>query len=386
MTAPIDLKQYGRGSFKIIMPRVYSRTPRKEWIINPSLLIFLISITVIFIINHTLLDKNLYKRTRTTVILPHSERVPEPTVPKSLPLIKVLKNAAKKSIEPKKIELEKMLPEKIEEPKPLDKPIPEKKIDALKPLENRIEAKVIDPAHPLPKAIAEKSIIPKEMIAKPLVAREIQPRNIPINNRIAPSISPKLSSIPVAAPAPTPRALPSGSSFNAMPEIKRNVTVSPSGERMAAPPVSSIPASKGPKPEFTQYESYRPPVRSGSSSSGVSSSPSLSSIPKRSIPASPVSVPINHIAPSRNSETVVEELVINSKALGSSERVKVLKQDIMKKARKLSAANSPYIYKVKGYTCKLTIEQDSDSKKVTIDFTPADAPFEVVSALERTIR
>lgn len=386
MTAPIDLKQYGRGSFKIIMPRVYSRTPRKEWIINPSLLIFLISITVIFIINHTLLDKNLYKKTRTTVILPHSERVPEPTVPKSLPLLKVLKNAAKKSIEPKKIELEKMLPEKIEEPKPVDKPIPEKKIDALKPIENRIEAKVIDPIQPLPKAIAVKSIIPKDMIAKPLVAREIQPRNIPINNRIAPSISPKVNSIPVAAPAPAPRALPSGSSFNAMPEIKRNVTVSPSGERMAAPPVSSIPASKGPKPELTQYESYRPPVRSGSSSSGVSSSPPVAAIPKRSIPSAPVSTPFRNLTPSRSSETVVEELVINSKALGSSDRVKVLKQDIMKKARKLSAANSPYIYKVKGYTCKLTIEQDSVSKKVTIDFTPADAPFEVVSALERTIR
>jgi len=381
MTAPIDLKQYGRGSFKIIMPRVYSRTPRKEWIINPSLLIFLISITVIFIINHTLLDKNLYKKTRTTVILPHSERVPEPTVPKSLPLLKVLKNAAKKSIEPKK-----MLPEKIEEPKPMDKPIPEKKIEALKPIENRIEAKVIDPAQPLPKAIAEKSIIPKDMIAKPLVAREIQPRNIPLNNRIAPSISPKVSSIPVAAPAPSPRALPSGSSFNAMPEIKRNVTVSPSGERMAAPPVSSIPASKGPKPELTQYESYRPPVRSGSSSSGVSSSPPVAAIPKRSIPSAPVSTPFKNLTPSRSIETVVEELVINSKALGSSDRVKVLKQDIMKKARKLSAANSPYIYKVKGYTCKLTIEQDSVSKKVTIDFTPADAPFEVVSALERTIR
>jgi len=385
MTAPIDLKQYGRGSFKIIMPRVYSRTPRKEWIINPSLLIFLVSITVIFIINHTLLDKNLYKRTRTTVILPHSERVPEPTVPKSLPLLKVLKNAAKKSIEPKKVELEKMLPEKIEEPKPVDKPIPAKKIEALKPLENRIEAKVIDPAQPLPKAISEKSIIPKEMIAKPLVAREIQPRNIPISNRITPSISPKVSSIPVAAPAPAPRALPSGSSFNAMPEIKRNVTVAPSGERMTAPPVSSIPASRGPKPELTQYESYRPTVRSGNSSSGVSSSPSLSSIPKRRIPASSVSAPIKNIAPSHSSEPV-EELVINSKALGSSDRVKVLKQDIMKKARKLSTANSPYIYKVKGYTCTLTIEQDSSSKKVTIDFSPADAPFEVVSALERTIR
>jgi len=385
MTAPIDLKQYGRGSFKIIMPRVYSRTPRKEWIINPSLLIFLVSITVIFIINHTLLDKNLYKRTRTTVILPHSERVPEPTVPKSLPLLKVLKNAAKKSIEPKKVELEKMLPEKIEEPKPVDKPIPEKKIEALKPLENRIEAKVIDSAQPLPKAISEKSIIPKEMIAKPLVAREIQPRNIPISNRIAPSISPKVSSIPVAAPAPAPRALPSGSSFNAMPEIKRNVTVAPSGERMTAPPVSSIPASRGPKPELTQYESYRPTVRSGNSSSGVSSSPSLSSIPKRRIPASSVSAPIKNIAPSHSIDTV-EELVINSKALGSSDRVKVLKQDIMKKARKLSTANSPYIYKVKGYTCTLTIEQDSSSKKVTIDFSPADAPFEVVSALERTIR
>ncbi len=389
MTVSPGFNHYGRGPYKIIMPRVYSRTRRKEWFVNPSLLIFIVSVIVIFIVNRTLLDKNLYKITRTTVILPHTERVPEPTVPKSLPLLKVLKNAAKKSVETKKVELEKLIHEKPEEPKPVEKtiaePLPEKKIEALKPLENRIEAKPIEAAQPLPKTLHDKTIIPRELTAKPLEPRDIPSRQLPAPNRLAPSMVPKTGPLPTASPAPANRSVTSGSTFNAMPEIKRNVSADTPGDRMTAlPPSSGIAAGRGPKPELTQWESARPPVRGGRVSTIPGSSSVSAPIPPKSISVTSTPPPIRHIAP--QDAEAVEEIVINSKALGSSDRVKILKQDIMKKARKLSRANSPYIYKVKGYTCTLTIEEESGSKKVIIDFSPVDAPFDVVSALERKIR
>lgn len=388
MTDSLGFRHYGRGSLKIIMPRVYARSPRKEWIINPSLVIFLVSIITILIVNRTLLDKNLYKIQRTTIVLPHIERTPEPTVPKQLSLIKVLKKAAEKSLEsPKKTVMEKPVPEKIEEPKPMDKPIPQKKIEALKPLDNKIEAKVIDTIKPLAKAIPEKTILPKDMMAKPIVARDIPTRNMPVPNRIAPSISPKVNAVPSASPAPAPKAMATRSEFSAMPEIKRSVTASSSGERMSVPPpVNRVPSGNAAKPELTQWDSAKLPVKTGGGgSSGSLTSSFPAAIPKKTIAAPSAPPPIKYVAPSRGGETAEELVIIKSKALGSSERVKNLKELILKKAQNMSSTHSPYTYKVKGYTCTLVIQEGAGKNKIIIDFSPSDAPFDVVSELERIL-
>ena len=379
MTTSLGLKHYGRGPLKILIPRVYSRKRRKEWIINPSLLIFLISVTTIFIVNHTLLDKNLYKIQRTTIILPHIEKTPEPVAARRISLIKVLKTAAKKTIETPKV---------VEEPKPLDQPVPEKKIEALKPLENKIEPKVIESSAPLPKVIAEKQIIPKDMVAKPLVARDIPTHTLPPQNRIAPSAIPKVSTLPTAAPAPAARALATRSSFNAMTPIERSVAAKTSGERMAVPPPSHAAPSRGPKPELAQIDSAKlPPSRGNAIGGGSSALTSAGALkPSTRQIARNTETPLPRFAASAGGDGAEEIVIIKSKALGSSERVKILKQDIMKKARKMNPDNSPYTYKVKGYTCTLIIEEAGVTKKVIIDFSPADAPFEVVSALERTLR
>jgi hypothetical protein len=383
MTTSLGLKHYGRGPLKILIPRVYSRKRRKEWIINPSLLIFLISVTTIFIVNHTLLNKKHYQYKRTTILLPHIEKAPEPVAARRISLIKVLKTAAKKTIETPKV-----VEEKMEEPKPLDQPVPEKKIDALKPLDNKIEPKVIESAAPLPKVIAEKQIIPKAMVAKPLVARDIPTHTLPPQNRISPSAIPKVSTLPTAAPAPAARALATRSSFNAMTPIERSVAAKTSGESMAVPPPSHTAPSRGPRPELAQIDSAKlPPSRGGAIGGGSSALTSAGALkPSTRQISRNTETPLPRFSAPAGSDGAEEIVIIKSKALGSSERVKILKQDIMKKARKMNPDNSPYTYKVKGYTCTLIIEEAGGTKKVIIDFSPADAPFEVVSALERTLR
>ena len=387
MTAPLSFKHYGRGALKIMMPRVISRTPRREWIIHPSFLIFLLSVITIVFLNRTVFNKSLYKVTRTTIILPHMEKAPEPTVPKSLPLIKVLKTAAAKSIETNKKELDKVLPPKAETPRPVENRIVPRKIEALKPLEHAIEARVTASSQPLPKMISQKAIAPNAITAKPLVERDIPARNMPIPNRISPAISPKVNGAPLA-PAPGPRTIASAPpSFQPMPAIKgKRVTATSSGEDMAMPPSSSIPSGRGPKPELTQWSGKRPTPKGDGSATGTS--PSAVPLPintRRSVTPVADSSPLAHLAPARGSSSVEEFVVINSKALGSSERVKNLKRDILKKAQNMNPGRSPYTYKVKGYTCTLVIEGGSGKNKVIIDFSPADAPFEVVSALERIL-
>jgi len=386
MTTSLGLKQYGRGPYKILIPRVYSRKPRKEWPVSPSLLIFIVSITTIFIVNHTLLDERLYQFPRTTIIIPHKEKVPEPTVPKSLPLIKVLKTAAEKTLEPARVDVEKVIPEKPV-PEPLDKPIPEKRIETLKPLAEQIRPKVIDPAMPLSKAIPEKQITAREIDAKPLVARDIPNRHIPMDNRIAPAPAPRVNSTPSAAPAPAPRTVTRSDFISgAMPSIEKNVKTAP-GKTASAPPPARVPAARAPLPGLGQWESAKlPPGRSASG--GGSPAISGDSIPKPSSRqiSRDTAAPLPKFAPSAGGGSAEEVVIIRSRALGSSERVKILKQDIMKKARKLNPANSPFTYKVRGYTCTVSVEDSAGSRKVIIDFNPPDAPFEVVSELERTIR
>lgn len=392
MTTSLGLKQYGRGPYKILIPRVYSRKPRKEWIISPSLLIFLLSITTIFIVNHTLLDERLYQFPRTTIILPHTEKVPEPTVPKSLPLIKVLTAAAQKTLETPRVEMERDVPDKPVPPEPLEKPLPEKRIEALKPMSEQIQPKIIDQALPLAKSIPEKQIPFREMEARPLTPREIPNRHMPLENKIAPAPTQRVSASPSAtpAPSPTPRKV-TRSDFvaGAMPSIEKNVASAPA-RSTTVPPPAHVPEARGPKPGLSPWESAQlPPSRMASGGGGASA------IPREGIPKpgqrqitrdSAAPLPKFSPAESRGSGDAEDIVIIRSRALGSSERVKILKQDIMKKARKLNPANSPYTYKVRGFTCTLAVEEIAGSRKVIIDFNPPDAPFEVVSELERTIR
>lgn len=342
MTTISTMQQYGRGVGRVPMPRALARDSRDEWPVSPSLMIFLLSVLIIVSLKLTMSNRKLFKVTQTIIILPQTRPAPEPTVPKNIPLIKVIKDAAKKTIEPKRKELQKIEAKKI-----LPKPIEPIKALTKKIEPQKIEAKKIIPARPLPKIITEKPAIPKKI---------------------------DLALEPVAGLPPKVVARPS--TFTPLPGIQRNSKTlsAPSGSLSLHAPIAAVPTGKRPLPELTQWEAYTPPVSDGPSPTALAHAPQKATPDPKA--------PVRHLL---TEGPATEDLVIiKSSLIGNSERVKTLKRAIMKKARNMSPHQSPYTYIIKNYTCTLVVE-DGIQGKVIIDFSPAGAPFDVVSALERTL-
>lgn len=406
MAMSLTIQHYGRGVAKIPMPRALARSPRQEWLISPSLIIFILACLLILSLKLTMSNKKLLKQTKTIIIIPQVEKMPEPTVPKSIPLIKVLKDAVKKTVEPKKMELKKVLPKKVEAPKPLPKKIESKKIKPLDKLDKKIEPKKlernelkpkeltpkkidaqeikqkkIDTAKPLDKAIVEKKLEPKKLETKQLVDKNVPVRDLPEQPKFKPTIKQKtvdLNTDPMIKESPKVAALEPAPKFNAMNDLHRkpDVTV-PTGPTAPRPNVQLATPNEGPAPELTQWQSYKPPVDTEST---ASEAPRVAH--RVATPDAPA--PVHHVGTSSGGPAVEDLVIINSSLIGNSDRVKTLKIAIMKKAGKLDPANSPYTYIINDYTCILTIEGGSQGR-IIIDFKPANAPFDVVSALERKL-
>jgi hypothetical protein len=369
-----SMQHYGRGAGRIPMPRALARTPREEWPVSPSLVIFLLAVLIIVSLKVTMSSKKLFKLTQTIIIMPQTQPAPEPTVPKNIPLIKVLKDAAKKTVEPKRREIQKIVPKKIEPKKIEPKKILPKKIDPLKALPKKIE----------PKAIARDQIKPLAPAAKRIEAQTIEPKRIdpikaPLQARAEIPTAPRTMDLtPPPTAARSPRVVTSAPTFTALPELNRKgpAVATPAGGPAPAPLIASAPVTRGPLPALTQLEAYKPSVPTGKAPGVPDHAPKIA-------PTAP-QAPIRHIA-SAVAEAAAEDLIIiKSSLIGNSERVKTLKRAIMKKARNMSPEKSPYTYTVKGYTCTLNVE-DGVQGKIIIDFSPPNAPFDVVSALERLL-
>lgn len=406
MSMTLTMQHYGRGVGKIPMPRALARNPRNEWPVSPSLIIFILAILLILSLKLTMSNKKLLKQTKTIIIIPQTQRAPEPTVPKSIPLLKVLKDAVKKTVEPKKLELKKITPKKVTPKKPLAKKIEPKKIKPLQKLDKKIEAKKInrdelkpkkiepkkieaqkltekkiDAAKPIDKTITQKKIEQKKIDAKPLERKEIVARDLPDKPVAKPDIKPKtvdLNPEPLAKAPPKVSAPAPAHSFTAMTDIKRKADVSvPTGTSAPRPRTNIATPNDAPAPKLTQWEEYKPSVETGSSAAAA---PRIS----RKVDAPDIPAPVHHVGISSGGPAMEDLVIINSSLIGNSDRVKNLKRAIMKKAGKLDPARSPYKYTINNYICILTIEGGAQGK-IIIDFTPANAPFDVVSALERKL-
>lgn len=400
------MQHYGRGVGKVPMPRALARSPRKEWPVSPSFIIFFLAVLLVLSLKITTSNKKLFKQTKTIIIIPQNKPVPEPTVPKKIPLIKVLKDAVKKTVEPKKMELKKIIPQKVEPKKPLAKKIKPKKIEPLKKLDKKIEPKKLDhnkikpqkltpkkidtkqisqkkldAAKPLDKKIPEKHQVPKKIETKAVAKKDSLARELPAQRTPKPDIKPKNVDInldPMVKAPPNVVDRSPAPQFHAMQDLKRkSVVEAPSGQTAPKPRVSLSTPNTGPAPELTQWESYRPNVEVDAPSATGSRIAH-----KVNTPVAPP--PVHQVMPSSAGPVAEDLVIINSRAIGNSDRVKNLKRAIMKKAGKMDPAHSPYTYKVKNYICTLTVEGGAQGK-IIIDFTPTDAPFDVVSALERLL-
>jgi len=90
-------------------------------------------------------------------------------------------------------------------------------------------------------------------------------------------------------------------------------------------------------------------------------------------------------APSEAEAPDIHTLVtIRGSTLEHSLRVTSLKEEIYRKAKHMSPENSPYTYRIRGYTCTVDIRGGTTPTAI-LTFQPNDATFEVVSALERSL-
>jgi hypothetical protein len=269
-------------------------------------------------------------------------------------------------------------PEKIESkdvtvPPPTVEPKP---IEPLKIPTQRIEPKPVEQA----KIPSTRVIVPAQIPTKAIVTRDVPIHTLPTQYRINPAIKPNISDRDIGPP---PTAAPRfvGPSPSALHAIRQNNVAAPiANERSVMPPSNHLPLPvNGVQPEMLKRSRFSPIAKNDSP---MAVPPPVA----KKIKSTPAPPPIRKMIPSLNKEPMEDLVIINSSVLGSSDRVKNLKRDIQKKAQNMSPADSPYTYKVKGYTCTLTIKGGANSNKVIIDFSPPDAPFEVVSALERILR
>ena len=443
---------FGRGTAHIIMPRAATRDARSEWPITPSLLILLISLTLFTVYKLTIEDKVVLKKSRTIIVIPQVPPLPKPTVKEKISFFKVVKDAAKKSSEPRKRELKKVLePKKIEKPKtppppkpvvphlkpkvlpkPVAKPLQVKK--RLKPLSQAppkelkaMQAQKPKPLKPLakldkkPVTLAPKpeSLRPKASakLKKPVQPPKVRPKTVaPVKKPVAGPVSQvkqttaKLTPKPLKKTAPTlaatapsaiaPKATAKETPLQAKAAPRKAFTplaanlskgpVKAKKSAASAPVMAAAPRRSGPAPELTQLTG--PP--SASLPAAHQEMPSGQNVEAG---ASHRAAPNLDIAP-QSDYTLASSgddgggpalhtlVTIEGSTLGSSLRVKSLKEEIYRKTRFMSPEKSPYIYRVRGYTCTVVIASGNGSMPMaTLTFEPRDATFEVVSALERLL-
>ncbi|VFQ46627.1 hypothetical protein [Desulfoluna butyratoxydans] len=290
----IPMQYYGYGSARITMPGTVARGARREWLVSPSLMLLLISLTC-FAVHKLLFNEPLsLTRSRTIIVIPRTEPLPEPTVEKKISFFKVVKDAAKKRAEPRKKELKRIMEPPAALPK--EPPLPVKAKPRLlvpppkMPLAPPPKALATPaPAHrPQPEMRPPTRMKPTPAIPAPHtpsprsmqpVTRELKPKAAPVLSTAQPqplALSARAPRQPLRDPAPH-------RPHKAVPEPKA-----------ALSPVITKPAHKAPAtvPETLPQKRFTPLALSDAPaampmgrSKTPSPSPALGGTPRRSGPA-----------------------------------------------------------------------------------------------------
>lgn len=440
----LPMQYFGRGSARIIMPRAVTRSARREWVVSPSFMILVLSLAFFTLYKATFNEPLKLKRPRTIIVLPQAPAIPKPTVDEKISFFKVVKDAARKSAEPRKHELKRVLetprpepkkpvpppaamPKKLMPPKPI---VPPKKI-----LIPRVPTRVKPLAltkEPLPKKVTSIPVPIKTMptvskLSTPQPTVQRQPKvaapheqkksalSVPLSPtpkapvstkrptpRLSAAAAPPKQLTPVQAvtaprlkeQAPMPRvnatAVAAKKSFSPLPVtgVAPNVAADSATSKRTSVLMAQAPHKSGPPPPLSQLSA---PSSMASLPSAPMSSQGSSASQGRSGKAALAPTPSRLPTATPRPDTAVNEALdvnalvqIQGSTLGQSLRVLNLKEEIYRKTSHMPPTNSPYTYRIHNYQCTVVIS-GGHLPTATLTFEPSDAPFEVVSALERLL-
>ena len=372
----LPMQYFGRGSARMMMPRAVARHERREWPVSPSFLILLLSLAFLSL-HRLMMDRPLtLKRTRTLILMPHTPPLPSPTIKESLPFFTVVKEAARKSRKPRE-----KVPSQVLQPK---KTVVEKQAIPKPPKEKQTV-----PPLPLPKALTPLQPNAKRPIA-PLTKAMAKPRPVLTVGKEPPIFVPTASIRLRAGATNVPRRRGPTANFSPLPmPVPRTVqtfqgAIQPPKKRAR---LGSFQV-KDPAPLLTQLpEAPRELTKTTIPKSPQRPSSVVPPIQRAEMTHSGHLPPVLRLKKrAQNAKQGETHRLVQIKGshLGASLRVRTLKEEIYRKSRLLSFAGSPYTYRIGPYQCRVIIGH-GERPVTTLIFDPTDAPFDVVSALERLL-
>ncbi len=404
MTAPL-LQHYSRGAGKVPMPSPVSIARDETWLNHPSFILLLFLIVILCVLKLTLDTKSILEPKSQTIIVrpvapePLPEKQPESIVEKLIHRVKkarektppkvILKEDIKpKKITPKKIEAKKALPPKTALKKITPKKVAPKTITAKK-----IAPKKMLAADQTPKKVSPKKIAPKKVMAKNISPQNTQPLPLAPQTKITNTVTPKTVASNAIAPQKISRRPKANTDFipqskmQSLPKQAQSKPLTlPTAPRKHLSKKSAVALSNR-TTDLRDVSFEKPAISAIGNSPRTPAKTTTGPIPTAPNINLDITDPIGQLPESEvqaSDEYNEEKIEIIGQILGASDRIKNLKRAIYRKAMELDTKGSPFCCKINNFDFKIRIE-GRKSKKVTITFTPADIPFDVISKFERRL-
>lgn len=398
-------RYYSRGAAQIPMPSPIAVVENESWYNHTSFICLLFLIVTLFFLKLNIDTKSILEPRSQTIIIRPATPKPKPE-PKKESIVERLIHRVKKArekkrpkitvtkkIKPKTITPQKITPKKVTPPKTAIRTIEPKNIKAKTIAENKIKPKKILSKDLTPKQLAPKEIAAQKAVAKNVTPKKLTAKNTNLKKTAVNKVTPKAASqknIAVKKTAPKntqstdfiPQSRIQPLALGAKPE---QLSQKKSPERRR--PLKSAVQLSSKQPDLNDISFERPTISGPQNRAKASKRDKTATDISTPRVALDVSTPLKDLPKQSNmleGQYFEETIEIVGQILGESDRVKNLKRAIYRKAMGLDSKGSPFCCKINNFDFKVLVD-GTTHKKVTIEFTPADVPFDIISKLERQL-
>ncbi len=402
---PPHFRYYSRGAAHVPMPSPVAVVKDESWYNHPSFICLLFLIVILCFLKFTIDTRSILEPRSQTIVI-------RPTAPKPLPepkkesivekLIHRVKKAREKkrpkitvtkTIKPKKITPKKITPKKVAPPKTAIRKIEPKTIKAKTITENKVKPKKVLSKDLTPKKIAPKKIATQQAVVKNVTPKKLMATNTNLKNKTVNKVTPKAASQKNIAVKKT--ALKNAPKTDFIPQSRiqplalgttpKQLSQKKSPKKQRA--IESAVQLSSRQPDLNDISFERPAISGAHNRARASKRGKTATDISTPRVALDVSTPLKDLPKQGDmleSQYFEETIEIVGQIIGESDRVKNLKQAIFRKAMRLDSKGSPFCCKINNFNFKVLVDGEAH-KKITVEFTPADVPFDIISKLERQL-